>query len=97
MITFSIFSDIFYCNIKNALAKTIRHTIINRNFRKKPDLIVSFGGFISVPIVIAAKFFRIKSITHEQTTSTGLANNINEKYLRYKNTEKGISPYLCLF
>ena len=49
--------------------------------KEKPDLIVSFGGFISVPIVIAAKFFRIKSITHEQTTSTGLANNINEKFV----------------
>lgn len=43
---------------------------------EKPDLILSFGGYIALPVVLAAKLFGIKIITHEQTMSMGLANKI---------------------
>lgn len=43
---------------------------------EKPNLIVSWGGYIAVPVVIASKIFGIKSVTHEQTITLGLANKI---------------------
>lgn len=42
----------------------------------KPDVILSFGGYVSVPIAFAAKLLRIPIIIHEQTLEAGLANRI---------------------
>jgi len=42
----------------------------------RPKLILSFGGYVSVPVVIIGKLFGAKVVTHEQTTSFGLANKI---------------------
>lgn len=42
--------------------------------KEKPDLIFSSGGYISVPVVIAAWFLGIPSLTHEQTVTVGWAN-----------------------
>lgn len=42
--------------------------------QQKPDLIFSSGGYISVPVVIAAWFLGIPSLTHEQTVTVGWAN-----------------------
>lgn len=44
--------------------------------RLRPHLIVSFGGYLSVPAVLAGFLLRIPSFTHEQTTQAGLANQI---------------------
>lgn len=44
--------------------------------KEKPDLIVSFGGYLALPIVIAGKFNGVKSVTHEQTITVGLSNKI---------------------
>lgn len=41
---------------------------------ERPDVIMSFGGYVAVPIVIAAWIGRIPIVTHEQTTRPGLAN-----------------------
>lgn len=40
----------------------------------KPNLIISFGGYLSVPVVIAGWLLRIPSATHEQTVTAGWAN-----------------------
>ncbi len=40
----------------------------------RPKLIVSFGGYLSVPVVIAGWFLHINSVTHEQTVIAGWAN-----------------------
>ena len=32
-----------------------------------PDVVLSFGGYVSVPIIIAAKFKKIPIVIHEQT------------------------------
>ncbi len=42
----------------------------------KPDLIFSKGGFVSVPVVLAAKFCHIPVIIHESDITPGLANKI---------------------
>ncbi len=46
----------------------------------KPAIVVSTGGFVSVPPVIAAKSLKIPVIIHEQTIDAGLANKIAGKF-----------------
>ncbi|MFS8130558.1 MAG: UDP-N-acetylglucosamine--N-acetylmuramyl-(pentapeptide) pyrophosphoryl-undecaprenol N-acetylglucosamine transferase [Candidatus Dojkabacteria bacterium] len=48
--------------------------------RNRPAIVVSFGGYLAVPVVIIAWVLRIKIITHEQTIVTGLANKIISKF-----------------
>lgn len=47
----------------------------------KPDVILSFGGYLAVPVVIVGKLLGIKSITHEQTVVVGYANKLISKYV----------------
>ena len=42
----------------------------------RPVIVLSFGGYLALPIVIAAWFLKIPVITHEQTMAGGLANKI---------------------
>ncbi len=42
----------------------------------KPDVVFSKGGFVAVPVVLAAKHFRIPTIIHESDMTPGLANKI---------------------
>ncbi len=43
----------------------------------KPNIVVSFGGYVSVPVVMASYLHHIPSITHEQTTTMSLSTKIN--------------------
>ena len=45
----------------------------------KPDCILSFGGYMAVPISISAKIHGIPIVTHEQTVTLGLANRLISK------------------
>jgi len=51
-------------------------------FRLRPQLILSFGGYVSVPVVFAGWFLRIPIITHEQTTVRSLATKINSIFAK---------------
>lgn len=51
---------------------------ILKDFR--PDVMVSFGGYIAVPVAIAAKMLKIPIVVHEQTLRAGLANTITSKF-----------------
>lgn len=42
----------------------------------KPDIVFSKGGFVSVPVVLAAKLCGIPAIIHESDITPGLANKI---------------------
>lgn len=42
----------------------------------KPDIVFSKGGFVAVPVVLAAKTRRIPCIIHESDITPGLANKI---------------------
>jgi UDP-N-acetylglucosamine--N-acetylmuramyl-(pentapeptide) pyrophosphoryl-undecaprenol N-acetylglucosamine transferase len=44
--------------------------------KENVSLVVSFGGYIAVPVAIASYFLGIKIITHEQTVVTGLGNKV---------------------
>lgn len=50
--------------------------------RLRPKLIVSFGGYLSVPVVIAGWFLRIPAITHEQTVVAGWANRATSPFVK---------------
>jgi len=42
----------------------------------KPNVIISFGGHTSFPVVVAGYILGIPSVLHEQTAAAGLANKI---------------------
>ncbi|MCR4306267.1 MAG: UDP-N-acetylglucosamine--N-acetylmuramyl-(pentapeptide) pyrophosphoryl-undecaprenol N-acetylglucosamine transferase [Candidatus Daviesbacteria bacterium] len=47
---------------------------------EKPDIILSFGGYVAVPVVIIGWLFSIPVIIHEQTLVSGLANKISSVF-----------------
>jgi UDP-N-acetylglucosamine--N-acetylmuramyl-(pentapeptide) pyrophosphoryl-undecaprenol N-acetylglucosamine transferase len=50
--------------------------------RIKPDAIFSKGGFVSVPVVIAAWLRKIPVYIHESDITPGLANKISSKFAK---------------
>jgi len=47
-----------------------------------PDIIVSFGGYVSVPVIISGWLQKITSITHEQTPTNSLTTKINSFFVK---------------
>lgn len=47
---------------------------------QKPDVVLGFGGYVSVPVCMAAQLLRIPFIIHEQTLEAGLANKLLAKF-----------------
>src|SRR5699024_100029 len=45
--------------------------------KTKPNVIFSMGGFVSVPVVAAAKLRRVPSLIHESDMTPGLANKLS--------------------
>ncbi len=63
--------------------------------KKRPQKIFSTGGFVSVPVVLAAGILRIPLYIHEQTIGFGLANKIalpfaKKIFLSFQNSKKYI-------
>ncbi len=59
----------------------------------RPDVILSFGGYLAVPTVVAGWLIGIPSITHEQTVVIGYANKVISKFAKkicvgWKESEK---------
>lgn len=50
--------------------------------KEKPDGIISFGGYIAVPVVFSGALLGIPSVTHEQTAVCGLANKFISKFVK---------------
>lgn len=49
--------------------------------RYRPDIIISTGGFVTVPVCLVGKFFfKSKIYLHEQTAAVGLSNKIVGRY-----------------
>lgn len=48
-------------------------------FKLKPDAIMSFGGYLAVPVVLGGRLLGIPAITHEQTVVAGWANRLISK------------------
>ncbi len=45
-----------------------------------PDVVLSFGGYISIPVVLAAARLKVPIVIHEQILHAGLANKIALKF-----------------
>jgi UDP-N-acetylglucosamine--N-acetylmuramyl-(pentapeptide) pyrophosphoryl-undecaprenol N-acetylglucosamine transferase len=48
----------------------------------KPEVVLGFGGYVSLPVVLAAAFLKIPIVIHEQTLEAGFANKIEAKFAR---------------
>lgn len=48
----------------------------------RPDLIISFGGYLSLHVVFSGWLLGIDSITHEQAVVPGLATKINSLFVK---------------
>jgi UDP-N-acetylglucosamine--N-acetylmuramyl-(pentapeptide) pyrophosphoryl-undecaprenol N-acetylglucosamine transferase len=60
---------------------------------QKPDIVVSKGGFVALPVCIAARKLKIPIVAHESDCSFGLANKIilklcNTMCVNFKNLEE---------
>jgi len=51
---------------------------------ERPDCVLGFGGYLSLPVCIAAYMLKIPIVIHEQTLGAGLANKIIGKYFATK-------------
>ncbi len=49
----------------------------------KPDLVFSKGGYVALPVVLAAKRLKIPCVAHESDYSAGLANKLSAKNCRF--------------
>ncbi len=49
---------------------------------ERPSIVISFGGYLSTPPVVAAWLIGIPTVTHEQSTKPGLATKINAIFTR---------------
>ncbi len=52
-------------------------------FRIYPDVVMSKGGYTSVPVVLAAAFLRIPIVIHESDAKVGRANKLAARFARY--------------
>ena len=59
---------------RDARSRSSRAFGIVRRYR--PRVVVGFGGYASLPCVVAARFWRVPAIVHEQDAVIGLANRI---------------------
>jgi UDP-N-acetylglucosamine--N-acetylmuramyl-(pentapeptide) pyrophosphoryl-undecaprenol N-acetylglucosamine transferase len=58
----------------------IKSFLILLGFR--PDVVVGFGGYVSIPVVFCAYLLGIPVVIHEQTTEIGLANRIVSRFAK---------------
>lgn len=73
----------YFPNTIQGIPKIIQGFFESKKIIKKikPDIIISFGGYVSVPIIINAWIKRIPSITHEQTPTNSLTTKINSFFV----------------
>lgn len=58
----------------------LQAVLILRHFR--PNVVLSFGGYVSLPVTLAAFFLRLPVVIHEQTLEVGLANRISSLFAK---------------
>ncbi len=59
------------CKVPVGFIQALVHLI-----RHRPDIIVSFGGYVALPVVVAGWLLRVGVVTHEQTRKPGIANQM---------------------
>lgn len=73
-----------YIDVENVIDvfKVIKGCFEARSLLKKlnPTLVFSKGGFVSVPVILAAKSLKIPVFIHEGDITPGLANKISQRF-----------------
>lgn len=64
---------------------------------EKPDKILSFGGYLALPVAVIASIYKIPVYTHEQTIRPGLTNRIisffaKKVFISFKESQQYFSP-----
>jgi len=54
--------------------------------RTRPDVVVGFGGYVSVPAYLAARRARIPLVVHEGNARPGVANRLGARFTTYVAT-----------
>lgn len=55
----------------------------SRSVLKGTDLVIGFGNYISVPVILAAKHMCLKTVLHEQNSFVGRANRMLDEKVDY--------------
>lgn len=71
------FNPLEYLLVIFGFFQSLIYLLLNR-----PQLVISFGGYLAVPVVFAAWLLHIPSVTHEQTVVTGWANRAITPFVR---------------
>ncbi len=69
--------------------------------RLRPDAVFATGGFVAVPVVLAAAVRRIPVVIHEQTAAPGLANRVCARVARrialtFPESDAAFPPGRCV-
>lgn len=75
------------------------NSIINKI---KPKVVIGMGAYLSVPVLIVAKFKQIPTMIHEQNSIPGLANKflskfVNKVAISFKNSSKYFCPLKTVY
>lgn len=67
----------FWLNLLEILKFPLAFFEVISLFReKRPDAVLSFGGYVAFPVCVMGKIFGARVVTHEQTKAAGLANQV---------------------
>ncbi len=66
-------------------AQVLRATIQARRLlrRKRPSVVVGFGGYVAAPVYLAAWSLRIPIVVHEANAKPGIANRLGARLTQY--------------
>jgi len=64
--------------VSNFVSAIKKAKIIIKNFN--PDVVIGCGGYVTAPVIYAAKKLRKRTFIHEQNSVVGLANKFLSKY-----------------
>ncbi len=92
----------FWFNVLEVLKVPLSFWEVMKAFRlHRPDVVLSFGGYVAFPVCVMGKIWGARVITHEQTKTAGMANEwisfiadtiavASEESLRYFPKEKTV-------
>lgn len=58
----------------------VQSLLILKNF--KPDVVLGFGGYVQIPVVLAGFILRIPIVIHEQSLGGGIANRMSSFFAK---------------
>ena len=96
---------------KKEIVRDIKNIfLINKAYKKclklfkefKPDVVLGFGGYVTYPVIKAAKRLGIKTFIHEQNAIPGKSNKMLAKYadiigVSFKESEKYFDKEKTIF